>query len=603
MDTKTVTPAAGPASSAELAKAALRRLVLARLEPTPENYARAFRAEAGHAGPGAQRNERVLAMLDRLAGAAAPQAEPGARRALAQALLDGHWDQAERDLDALSGGEAPGAALAGLVESVVRGLERGGRQWTAARRKESLLRVLGGSRMDAQLLQRRLTQLVASWEGDAADEPPPAHAVDPAGPVAAVPPSVDAGLPPVGRPAFEPAPAASTGWAPVVAQLAGSLRRALGAEQDDGLPTAIGALLGAKEEVAPGPELADAAAGLSEMVERALGQRERLVGQLVGLCVELTDGLADMAEDDGWARGQLGAMRETLAGGVTARGVRAAGELLRRTREQQARLRVERTQARDALKGMIGQMLGELGELGAHTGRFQESVGRYATVIDKAESLEGLASVVGDMLTETRSVQELVGQTQTRLQTEHARATALSDRVSELENELRRLSDEVSTDQLTQVANRRGLMQAFETARAQAARDGSPLAIGLLDVDNFKRLNDELGHSAGDVALRSLAGVISQSLRPADAVARFGGEEFVVLLPETALDDAAQILTRLQRSLSQGLFMHERKTVFVTFSAGVTVYRGGETLEQALERADAGLYEAKRTGKNRTCTG
>jgi diguanylate cyclase len=277
--------------------------------------------------------------------------------------------------------------------------------------------------------------------------------------------------------------------------------------------------------------------------------------------------------------------------------------MLHHTREHQGKLRDERARARDALKALINQMLQEVGELGSRTGRFQENVGRYAEVIDSAESLESLTGVVGEMLEETRSVQEAVGQTQQRLQTEHARVSELSERVVELESELRRLSGEVSTDQLTQIANRRGLIQAFEGARARMELDGRPLAIGLLDIDNFKRLNDELGHSVGDVALRSLAGVVAKSLRPDDMVARFGGEEFVVLLPATQVVDAQQILTRLQRSLSGGLFMHESKNVFVTFSAGVTAYQSGETLEHALERADQALYEAKRTGKNRTCIG
>jgi diguanylate cyclase len=84
-------------------------------------------------------------------------------------------------------------------------------------------------------------------------------------------------------------------------------------------------------------------------------------------------------------------------------------------------------------------------------------------------------------------------------------------------------------------------------------------------------------------------------------VARFGGEEFVVLLPDTDTAEAQQVLSRLQRQLTASLFMHENKEVFVTFSAGVTALRDGEALEGALERADEALYEAKRTGKNRTC--
>ena len=129
----------------------------------------------------------------------------------------------------------------------------------------------------------------------------------------------------------------------------------------------------------------------------------------------------------------------------------------------------------------------------------------------------------------------------------------------------------------------------------------APLAVGLIDIDNFKKLNDSLGHAAGDVALKSLAARVKEWLRPVDHLARFGGEEFVVLLPGTPVAEGQQVLTRLQRRLSAGLFMHEGREVFVTFSAGVSAWCPGETLEAALGRADEGLYEAKRTGKNRTC--
>ena len=124
----------------------------------------------------------------------------------------------------------------------------------------------------------------------------------------------------------------------------------------------------------------------------------------------------------------------------------------------------------------------------------------------------------------------------------------------------------------------------------------------MLDIDNFKRLNDRLGHAAGDTALKALAAAVQSRLRPEDQVARYGGEEFVVLLRGLALEPAQEALTRLQRSLTASLFLHEGEEVFVTFSAGVTLWCAGETLESAVERADTGLYEAKRAGKNRTCT-
>ena len=126
-------------------------------------------------------------------------------------------------------------------------------------------------------------------------------------------------------------------------------------------------------------------------------------------------------------------------------------------------------------------------------------------------------------------------------------------------------------------------------------------ALMVVDLDGFKDVNDTLGHAAGDVALKALAAGVLERLRPVDHLARFGGEEFVVLLPGTDVAEAQQTLTRLQRSLSEALFLHDGREVFVTFSAGVTGWQAGEALETALERADEALYEAKRTGKNRTC--
>ena len=201
-------------------------------------------------------------------------------------------------------------------------------------------------------------------------------------------------------------------------------------------------------------------------------------------------------------------------------------------------------------------------------------------------------------------------QSQQCLQADRGRATELETKVRQLEGELLRLSEEVSTDALTQVANRRGLMQALEleSARSECEQaQGGPglagLAVGLIDIDNFKKLNDTLGHAAGDVALKSLAGAVRARLRPADHLARFGGEEFVVLLPGMAVAETHQVLTRLQRSLSQALFLHDGREVFVTFSAGVSDWRRGEPLQTTLERADEALYDAKRNGKNRSCIG
>ncbi|OYU85833.1 MAG: GGDEF domain-containing protein [Burkholderiales bacterium PBB5] len=351
-------------------------------------------------------------------------------------------------------------------------------------------------------------------------------------------------------------------------------------------------------------ELADGVADVCHRVRRLMGVRHELVDELLALCHSLPDGIGDLAEDRSWAQGTGESLRERLQGAAGARAVRAARELLDDTRASQRALQSERQLARDALKQMVRQVLAELGDLGDLTGRFNDKLGRYAQAIESADSVDSLAAAVREMVDESQAVSELVGAARARLAAEHARASQLEGRVLGLEADLRRLSEEVSTDALTRVANRRGLAIAFEQECSRVEREGTekaPLAVGLIDIDNFKKLNDSLGHAAGDVALQSLAARVKEWLRPIDHIARFGGEEFVLLLPGTPVDEAQQVLTRLQRRLSASLFMHEGQEVFVTFSAGVTAWRPGETVDTALARADEGLYEAKRTGKNRTC--
>ena len=581
--------------AADHAKAALRRLAASQLEPTPENYARAYAQEAGLPLPEA-------ATPAKAGGYTVP--------------------------------EPPPVPLADWIDRVVKGLERGGRQWTTARKKDSLQRVLAGSRSDVGRLQQRLNQLLINWDRDQPDSTLAELDEDGAPPLAGNDPSAALTVPapldmaPVASPVLAPAPAAVqplalvapaaplaepadagapalAAWGQITDRLGVSVQGALPPEDSlaDSLAAELSALTRAVRAEGADEGRALALSEVCARADRVIQHRHHLVAQLTALCQELAGSLTDLAEDESWARGQCEAMKVRIDEGLTARGIKSVSELLHNTRERQVQLRQEREQARLALKSFIHRMLNELGELGEETGRFHESVGRYAEVIERADTLESLAGVVQEMVLESRTVESLVGRAQQRLHDEHARATALGEKVDELERELRRLSDEVSTDQLTQVANRRGLMTAFDTERARQARSGGVLSVALLDVDNFKRLNDELGHGAGDEALKTLAALVARTLRPTDLVARYGGEEFVLLLPDTPLPEAQQVLNRLQRALTGGLFMHENKQVFVTFSAGVTDFREGEALEQCLERADQALYEAKRTGKNRSCIG
>jgi diguanylate cyclase len=590
---------------AQLAKGALRRLATSKREPTPANFARAYAEEAGEAVPAeGLLPARVRPQIDRLVARASDDA--ALRTELASALMEARYDDLQRALDRGAGAAAgQGAAWAQLIDRLAKGLERGARHWTGARKKDSLQRVLDGSRSDAQRLQHRLKQLVAAWENDQPDEDvdavESADGADPSPPEAPAMPV--AGVTPAAAPQAAPAHDAQPR---IVDALHTTVCAALPADEPRAAELADELAVLAARVASEGatPVLADAVAEVCHRVRRLFGLRHELVDELLALCHSLTDGMADLAEDRRWAEGHGQVLRQRLQGAAGARAVRAARELLDDTRAAQRSLQAERAQARDALKDMVRLVLAELGELGTATGRFSEKVAGYAQAIEAADSLDSLAAAVREMLDESRTVHEVVAGARDRLAAEHARASALESRVLGLEAELRRLSDEVSTDALTQVANRRGLAQAFDQETARVLRDGpeqAPLAVGLIDIDNFKKLNDSLGHAAGDVALQSLAARVKEWLRPVDHIARFGGEEFVLLLPGTPVDEAQQVLTRLQRRLSASLFMHEGQEVFVTFSAGVTAWRPGEGVEAALARADEGLYEAKRTGKNRTC--
>jgi diguanylate cyclase len=601
----------GERTPAELAKAALRRLATSRQEPTPENYAQAWADELGESRgeESTALSPRARPVLERMVHRLLE--EGPLRNELLQSLVGGRWNQAQNLMEKASEQlSAQAQGWAQLIERITRGLERGGKQWTLARKRDSLQRVLDSSGRDLQRLQHRLRQLVSNWdqepreaagkEGEPAQDSGADNEISPPTSVGSAPSGLN--LPPAAGPGeADPAEVWRALLSPITATLGVALPPA--AEQALELADALAAL--GQRIQTDGATRAVLAQTLAfcDQARRLFVHRHHVVEQLARLAQELAGGMVELAEDDSWARGQMQALQSCLEGPPSARALKAASEVLARTRERQRTVRAEREVARDALKALIAQMLGELGALDETTGGFSRGLIRFADTIEAADSLASLAEVVREMVAESRSVHALVHSTRERLSEAHRTGMALNERVLALEVELRRLSDEVGTDALTQVANRRGLAQLFEAEQARQQREGTALAVGLLDIDNFKRLNDSLGHAAGDEALVALASHVRRSLRPVDAVARFGGEEFVVLLPATPVDEAQTILTRLQRQLTASLFMHENKEVFVTFSAGVTAYRVGETLEQALERADVALYEAKRTGKNRTCLG
>jgi diguanylate cyclase (GGDEF)-like protein len=163
----------------------------------------------------------------------------------------------------------------------------------------------------------------------------------------------------------------------------------------------------------------------------------------------------------------------------------------------------------------------------------------------------------------------------------------------------RRIEAMASTDELTGMLNRQAFSILMDRLLAEYLRQPRPVSMLLLDLDHFKQVNDQYGHAVGDRALRCVAAQLQQGLRKSDIAVRWGGEEFLVVLNNCALDEAQQIAEKIRQGIAQQRLEVDGKHIALTVSVGVSQFSGNELSEQAISRADAGLYLAKQGGRNR----
>jgi diguanylate cyclase (GGDEF)-like protein len=154
-----------------------------------------------------------------------------------------------------------------------------------------------------------------------------------------------------------------------------------------------------------------------------------------------------------------------------------------------------------------------------------------------------------------------------------------------------------SVDALTGIHNRRWLLEAFPRAMARCERDEKPMCLVIADIDLFRNFNDRFGYLTGDAVLRRMASRLADGLRAQDLIARYGGEAFVILLPQASLDDALPIAGRLRELVAIGSGLHTGEGV--TLSCGVAQMTPGETLDALISRADGALRRAKEGGRDR----
>ncbi len=331
---------------------------------------------------------------------------------------------------------------------------------------------------------------------------------------------------------------------------------------------------------------------------RRMRRAERLAAELTEMVKTLCTTISVVADSESWVKGQGEALREMLDGEIDHVSVSELRALLTQTVGEQRKIAEQRRKALEQLKATIVELAGVLGGVLDSTDQFSQKITEHASEIEGAVSVAALTGTVQRLLTDTREMKLTVGASREGLRVSHSVTAALGREVSRLEAKLAAASAEVVTDHLTQTMNRRGLEGAFHGAVERARQTGRSLSLALIDVDDFKKLNDALGHHAGDGALKHLATLLKEKLRPTDAVARYGGEEFVIVLPGANLSDAQETIVRTQRELTTHVFMYDEQRRFITFSGGVTEVRPEDTLESAVARADDAMYQAKHDGKN-----
>jgi diguanylate cyclase (GGDEF)-like protein/hemerythrin-like metal-binding protein len=247
------------------------------------------------------------------------------------------------------------------------------------------------------------------------------------------------------------------------------------------------------------------------------------------------------------------------------------------------------------LREQASEVAGAIEEASDTAGEFSGELANAVRDVEHAESKEALGLTVASLLQSTADIQRTNAQLQAQL-------SASADQVRQLQERLEAVQLESSLDTLTGATNRRFFDDSLVRLIAQAETLGDPISLLLIDVDNFKLFNDRYGHIVGDDVLRLVASVIKQVSRFGDVVCRYGGDEFAVILPRTAVENAFEIAERIRSGITEKELLRRstrEKLGHLTVSIGVSQHQHGKTPESLVERADEWLYAAKEGGRNR----
>jgi diguanylate cyclase len=250
------------------------------------------------------------------------------------------------------------------------------------------------------------------------------------------------------------------------------------------------------------------------------------------------------------------------------------------------------------LQAVIDQVSRYLDDHTGEIGNFGSTLDNISTAIGRSQPQETVRALVADLIKETQSMAK-------RNYTLETRLGRIANEVTELRENLQVVQREALTDALTGIPNRKFFDTRLQEAVREALNESESLSLLLCDIDHFKRFNDSYGHQIGDQVLRLVARTLSDSVKGRDTPARFGGEEFAIILPRTKLAQAAIVADQIRNGVMRRRFVgKDTRDDYggVTLSFGVAQYRANEELSELVGRADAALYHAKREGRNRVST-
>ena len=559
----------------EIARETLKTLSVRRMLPTPDNYQAIYNEIAGYTSPSPPLEIAPIIgqVIDR-----APPAIPKVAKAaeqLRRSVEEGDASGAEAALAALISLPPP-PAWGSLLKDLFRMWELKHSGWTLARKREGLETVLNNFGSNPELLFEKLQSLMKSWSASPSQQ----------------------------------AERAEEGQAPP--DLAASLRELLGNTYSEGFTPLLQhspelieeAILLAKKarDIVDQKSLDAFTSALKAFwfkLELRAGDNAEIQEGLLRLLRLVAENISEIVVDDQYLHGQMDVVRGVISNPLKRSVLDDAERSLKAVIYKQSMLKQSINEAKTSLKSLIANFIERLGEFSETTGEYHDKIDQYSQKLSQSDDIAQITSILGEVLRETKAIQMDTLRSRATVIEAQERVNAANQRIIELESKLENLSEMVREDQLTRTLNRRGLEEAFEREVARAERRNSPLCVAVIDIDDFKKLNDTMGHQAGDDALVHLSSTIKEITRPNDVVSRFGGEEFLIILPDSGLDDALLTITRLQRELTRRIFMYQNQKQVITFSAGVALRQPHENRDTLIERADKAMYEAKRAGKNR----